>query len=138
MEPTGIEPVTSCLQSTWEDVRRCPGRPIDAGHLGRARLENDAQDPSKSGRFRALTGRWRPIERCATWPEDGRQRRAACRVPFDRFDPIGRRAETRQMPDLALPSNYVAASLAFMHGAAAEHCSYLGRASIVREAQLIR
>ncbi len=47
-------------------------------------------------------------------------------------------AETRQTLDLALPSNYVAASLAFMHGAAAEHRSYLGRPSIVREARLIR
>jgi hypothetical protein len=32
MEPTGIEPVTSCLQSTWNEEARMAANPH--GHLG--------------------------------------------------------------------------------------------------------
>src|SRR6478609_9700158 len=61
VEPTGIEPVTSCLQSACDDARRYLETREDPGHLADRRLSATTQDPSKSEGFRALTGRWRPI-----------------------------------------------------------------------------
>jgi hypothetical protein len=39
MEPTGIEPVTSCLQRAWDEALRCPETSMDTGHLADHRLE---------------------------------------------------------------------------------------------------
>jgi hypothetical protein len=61
MEPTGIEPVTSCLQSAWDEARRCSETPVYTGLWPNRRLKADAQDASKSERFRAPIGRWRPM-----------------------------------------------------------------------------
>ena len=61
MEPTGIDPVTSCLQSARDEARRCSVTPVNAGLWPIRRLKADAQHPSKSERFQAAIGRWRPM-----------------------------------------------------------------------------
>ena len=61
MEPAGIEPATSCLQSVWDGALRRPETPKGVDHLADLRLEAEAQHPSQSERFQAAIGRWRPI-----------------------------------------------------------------------------
>jgi len=63
VEPTGIEPVTSCLQSARDAVRLGRGTSMNTGYLVDRGREAGTQDPSKSERFRALIGRQRPMAR---------------------------------------------------------------------------
>jgi hypothetical protein len=106
VEPTGIEPVTSCLQSMQGNRTRGPESPMITGDSGPSAV---LPDPPYSGRLGVDSGGfWPTVGHCkrsarearvrASWPATGRMSRSITGSPFRaaRISGNGQRRRQRQ------------------------------------------